>query len=913
MSSKIDLLKNKIKLILESGKKTSENLKTLKKWIQKSIVLNDKENLLDLKELVKIKLEKLDYSVVLFSIMFLKILTIYIMYGFYSWTTLLTSSMFSACFIVLCISLFMRLTVRKKTYLNIFLVIYIINSLLMMFTAVYIGYFGEYPSLQLLNQLSQVSAITGSAFEFIKLYHFWFVIDLPILMYMTYKNIGLGVWNSRFSSKKVACSAVFMMMANLLVMNSSGIVPSDSEYFLHWLNESIAYGSGEELSGNIPEDVLKHEANKTISKLKKGKSMYIQNEEGKKYFGVAKDMNLVVIQMESFQDFPINMVYEGREVTPYLNKLIKEKSFYFPNYFHQVGRGNTSDAEFVTNNSLYPAMHGKSYNLYEKSEFYGLPWILRDKGYTTAASHGYKAEFWNRKDAYPAQGFQRAYFESSFDVTEKIGFGMSDETFFMQTIENMKKMEEPYYNMTITLSNHHPYKILPQFDKLGILGEDDDFAKRYLTSVNYTDYAIGQFIEKLKEEKMYENTVFALYGDHHGIITREESANEISKLLGRKYNYEDMMNVPLIIHIPTIEKSEIIDSYSGQMDFLPTILNLFGIEPEGKLMYGSDIINNPDNLVEFQTHMLRGSFITDKLIFNMSKDGSFENSKAWIPYEENKEIELTDEIEKIYESVIKEIQVNDYILDKNMIGTLTGRKMDEIKILGEKVVAKAGGVASGVKESNSFEAFHKSYLGGCRYFNIQVMLTEDGFPVLIKDWEKESLIKLSKQSANVLKKEEFDKSFMINGMTKLSVLSYCEWEKTTKGVTTIITSEEENMGNLLSVMVDELPEVTEYMVVVNNEEEFKTAESLGFKRIIIDFDKMKNTYDYSDATAIREIEKLSPYGLIVGEAEVEFDIINRLEDKKVKIYVDDVDEEELYNKVIEKGYTGIFTNELFIR
>src|SRR5690606_30397750 len=98
----------------------------------------------------------------------------------------------------------------------------------------------------------------------------------------------------------------------------------------------------------------------------------------------------------------------GQEVTPNLNKLIMDKSsIYYDNYYQLLGRGNTSDAEFVTHNSLYPSMEEPTYTQYEKNTFYGLPWLLRDNNYTCWAFHGYKKDYWNRANAYVNQGFQR--------------------------------------------------------------------------------------------------------------------------------------------------------------------------------------------------------------------------------------------------------------------------------------------------------------------------------------------------------------------------------------------------------------------------------------------------------------------------------------------------------------------------
>ena len=63
------------------------------------------------------------------------------------------------------------------------------------------------------------------------------------------------------------------------------------------------------------------------------------------YFG-AKKKNIIKIQLESFQTFLINKKVNGKEVTPFLNKLStgNEDFRYYPNFFHQTGQGKTSDA-----------------------------------------------------------------------------------------------------------------------------------------------------------------------------------------------------------------------------------------------------------------------------------------------------------------------------------------------------------------------------------------------------------------------------------------------------------------------------------------------------------------------------------------------------------------------------------------
>lgn len=136
---------------------------------------------------------------------------------------------------------------------------------------------------------------------------------------------------------------------------------------------------------------------------------------------------------------------EGQEVTPNLNKWIN-KSMYFDNYFYQVAAGNTSDAEFLSNNSLYPAVSGAAYYMYSGNQFKSLPNTLQDKGYYTAAMHGYKDGFWNRNVMYKAQKFQDFHGESTYNIDEQVGLGLSDKSFFNQSLEKIKTFKQPFYS-----------------------------------------------------------------------------------------------------------------------------------------------------------------------------------------------------------------------------------------------------------------------------------------------------------------------------------------------------------------------------------------------------------------------------------------------------------------------------------
>ncbi|MFP3338857.1 LTA synthase family protein, partial [Micrococcus sp. SIMBA_131] len=125
-------------------------------------------------------------------------------------------------------------------------------------------------------------------------------------------------------------------------------------------------------------------------------------------FGMGENKNLVIVQGESLNDFVIGLKVNGEEITPNLNELI-QKSHYFTNIYTQIGKGNTSDAEFIVNNSLFPAEKESGYSAYENAAFQSLPILLNEEAYRTSVAHGNDPDFWNRKAAYPAQGFDEFY------------------------------------------------------------------------------------------------------------------------------------------------------------------------------------------------------------------------------------------------------------------------------------------------------------------------------------------------------------------------------------------------------------------------------------------------------------------------------------------------------------------------
>lgn len=384
-------------------------------------------------------------------------------------------------------------------------------------------------------------------------------------------------------------------------------------------------------------------------------------------FGIAKGKNVILISMESTQNFVINEKVNGQEITPFLNDFIKE-SYYFNNFYHQTAQGKTSDSEFLVDNSLYPLSRGAVFFTHSGNKFAAAPEILNQNGYYTASLHANNKSFWNRDIMYDSFGYQRFYSLPDYEVTEtnSVGWGMKDIDFFEQSIQHLKEMPEPYYAKFITLTNHFPFE----------LGEEDQFIEpytsgnktvdNYFPTVRYTDEAIKNFIQKLKDEGIYEDSIIILYGDHYGISENHNKA--MGEFLGTEvtpFVSTQLQRVPLIIHIPG-QEGKTISKVSGQIDIKPTILHLLGIDTRDDIDFGSDLF--ADDRQEF-TVLRDGSFITKDYIYTRDTCYSKETAEpadaaACEPYIEKakNELEYSDKI--IYGDLLRFYEDSPYIKQK---------------------------------------------------------------------------------------------------------------------------------------------------------------------------------------------------------------------------------------------------------
>ncbi len=566
---------------------------------------------------------------------------------------------------ILIISLIYRSKSKYKKSLA--LGFYSLVSIIMFADVLYYAQFAALPSVVMLSQAGQLRAVGDSIRALVEIKNLLLIIDIPLILLgsIYFRKKEKRKRKIRISKNKVSLGLLGLLVLTLAYVQINGqarSVMAQEFYLFHGsdLVQSFRQESEKEEKLTLSEKDLRDLENRTKKK------------EGN-LTGLAKDRNLIVIQVEALQGFVVDLVYEGQEVSPNFNKLIKDKStIYYDEYYQLLGRGNTSDTEFVSHNSLHPSMKEPSYVEYEKNTFYGLPWLLRDQGYRAWAFHGYEKEFWNREKAYVNQGFQRFLSKEDYDFTESIGFGLRDEDFFDQSLEYLKELDKiddnPFYAFLVTLTSHTPYEMDEKYQYLNLKQEDENtLLGNYLQAIHYTDKHLGIFLENLKEEGLYDNSIIAIYGDHFAIgNTQEDIKKHMSSFLGEEYDFDHMMNIPLTITIAGENINEKNSQIGSPLDFYPTLANLMGYENKKGLVFGRDLNNyEEDNFIYPQTYMLKGSFLDKNTLFVMSRDGVYEHSRA--TNRKTKENLNVEDFRDQHEKAIEEINKSNYILENDFL------------------------------------------------------------------------------------------------------------------------------------------------------------------------------------------------------------------------------------------------------
>lgn len=319
--------------------------------------------------------------------------------------------------------------------------------------------------------------------------------------------------------------------------------------------------------------------------------------EKNKYSGMFKDKNLIVITAEAFSPIAID-----KELTPTLYKMYTE-GFSFSNFYTPIFYVSTSDGEYVSLTSLLPKEGVWSF---QESSKISLPFvygnILKDYGYSANAYHNGRYNYYKRNLSHPNMGYK--YVGCGNGLEKKINckiWPQSDLEMINATIDDYIENEKflAYY---MSISGHLNYTYNGNMmatknrDKVKNL-KYSEAIQAYLATNIELDKALESLINSLKEKGKLDDTVIVISADHYPYgLTINEMKERATYINDEKF---DIHKNNLIIWNSQIKTPIKIDKYASSLDILPTVLNLLGVEYDSRLLMGTDILSNSEELVIF--------------------------------------------------------------------------------------------------------------------------------------------------------------------------------------------------------------------------------------------------------------------------------------------------------------------------
>lgn len=546
---------------------------------------------------------------------------------------------------IIVIGSFSYLFKTKNRYIYL-LIMTIIGSFICFSNSVYYNNYLSFISISLIGSITFLKDVGNAVVDnIIEFKDFLFFLQIPIFIIM-YKLIGPEKNKSKFQ---------FVFLSGIILLALLAPFYKGKDYARIWKNwnrEYVVMQFGtyiyqiDDFVVSLKPSLVNLFGSDNASKVFREYYSKPNIKQTNEYTNIFNGKNVLVIHAESLQNFVINKKINGKEITPNLNKLIN-KSLYFNNFYALDSVGTSSDSEFTFSTSLLPTNNGTVFINYWNRKYETIQKKFNDAGYYTFSMHANNGTFWNRNIMYNSLGYQKFYnYESDYIIDETIGLGLSDESFFRQSLVKLKEINEKgqnFYGTLITLSNHTPFtnegKDLSNFDvssyhydKNGKLIMDNylegTILGSYIKSVHYADKALGEFINGLEKEGLLDNTVLIIYGDHDAKIKKSQfeyfynydrktgkviEKDSIDYKVIDDIDYELLRSVPFIIYSKDIEP-KVISKVSSMLDTFPTIANMFGFET--KYTLGSDIFDDSDNIVVFPN----GNWLTDKMYYDTKRD-----------------------------------------------------------------------------------------------------------------------------------------------------------------------------------------------------------------------------------------------------------------------------------------------------
>ncbi len=331
------------------------------------------------------------------------------------------------------------------------------------------------------------------------------------------------------------------------------------------------------------------------------------------YTGMLADYNLIVLCAEAFSPGAIHP-----ELTPTLYRLANE-GFVFQNYYNTFPN-NTTDGEYTLCMGLYPdSSRGKETSSFYASRNVYLPFCLgnvfqQQKGIQAYGYHNYTGDFYGRDESHPNMGYAMKFAESGMTFTNS--WPASDLEMMEQSVDDYLSADKQFHAYYMTFSGHlyyspeHNAMVRKNWDAVKDLPLSE-IAKSYISCNMELDKALAYLMQRLEEAGVADKTAIVLAGDHfpYGLTDRAYST-----LVDYKVDDFTRAKSTLIFWVGGMEEPVIVDEYCSNADILPTILNLWGMRYDSRMLAGTDVFSDGQHIAILNDM----SFYTDKVWLNAS-------------------------------------------------------------------------------------------------------------------------------------------------------------------------------------------------------------------------------------------------------------------------------------------------------
>lgn len=623
----------------------------------------------------------------LFYIIFLELVyRTFIIGNLFSVNTLMVI-LFSIPFIVTFSTITTLFSEKANKVLNI-----ILTSALTLVTLAQIVYYNFYDSI---FSFFSLTTGTGQVMQFwqmiidviLRIWYIFVIILIPYVLFLVFNK----KFNFKRPNKTIAISEVvalilsiigitilvhfdnkgiyslrrllFKTHAPMLTINKTGLLTMETIDIYRYL-----FGFKEEMYiGEKTEPVIKEEKkeynvynidfDKLISETTDNNLInmhkYFQSiepTEKNKYTGMFKGKNLIFITAEAFDTIAID-----KNITPTLYKMATN-SFIFNNYYQPLYPVSTSDGEYMNLMSLIPKEGVWSFKATSKLSMpFGLGNIFKKEGYNAYAFHNHTYKYYSREKSHTNIGFK--YIGCGNGLEKKMNckhWPNSDAEMMDATFDYYLKDNKPFVTYYMTVSGHLNYNFygnnMASRNKKAVKNLKYSTAvKAYYATQIELDKAMSKLLNKLEEKNLLNDTLIVIAPDHYPYGLKTSEMNEVSKI-DRSDKFENY-HTSLIIYNPTIEKTEVNKVVSG-IDILPTVLNLFGISYDSRLLMGKDIFSETEGLAILSDR----SWVSDK--------GKYNSVSKEFTSTTNEEVSK-EYIENINTEVYQKFSMSSLILDND--------------------------------------------------------------------------------------------------------------------------------------------------------------------------------------------------------------------------------------------------------